>query len=71
MCLATPAKIISLNGDIARVDLNGIEFDVYVSFLEAPAVGDWVVVHTGVALSKVDKEQLDFWNKSGGHDELS
>jgi hydrogenase expression/formation protein HypC len=61
MCLAVPTQILSLNGDMAKVELDGIQFEVNISFLETPIVGDWVIVHAGVALSKVDQETLDFY----------
>ncbi|TNE99575.1 MAG: HypC/HybG/HupF family hydrogenase formation chaperone [Deltaproteobacteria bacterium] len=71
MCLATPARLIEINGDNARVNLSGIEFDVSVAFLDNPNIGDWVIVHAGVALSKVDQDHLDFWKSTGEQDELS
>lgn len=71
MCLAVPTQILSLNGEMAKVELDGIQFEVNISFLEIPIVGDWVIVHAGVALSKVDQETLEFYqNQSGADHEL-
>lgn len=68
MCLATPAQILSITEETARVDLNGIKFDVNVSFIDEPKINDWVIVHAGVALSKVDDDYLNFWNQGGYHE---
>lgn len=56
MCLALPAKIIAIDGEEARVDLDGVETPVSLAFLEGVSVGDFVIVHVGFALSRVDPE---------------
>lgn len=68
MCLAVPTQILSLNNDMAKVELDGIQFEVNVSFIESPVIGDWVIVHAGVALSKVDQETLEFYQNQNGDD---
>lgn len=56
MCLAVPAKILHLIDDKhARVDFGGIEKEIDVSLIEAPKVNEWVIVHVGVALNKIDE----------------
>ena len=62
MCLAVPARILELGQarpDLATVEVSGIRRSVNVSLLadEGLAVGDWVLVHVGFALSKVDEEE--------------
>lgn len=56
MCLAVPGRIISLEGTRATVDLSGNTIEVDVSLIEDPSVGDWVIVHAGFALERVDEE---------------
>ncbi|MCL8206459.1 MAG: HypC/HybG/HupF family hydrogenase formation chaperone [Actinomycetia bacterium] len=56
MCLAVPGRIVALAGNRARVDLAGNTVEADVSLLESPQVGDWVVVHAGFALEKLDEE---------------
>ncbi len=63
MCLASPAQVIELvdeeNG-LALVDVAGLRRKVNVSLLEDDGgahPGDWVLVHVGFALSKVDEEE--------------
>jgi hydrogenase expression/formation protein HypC len=55
VCLAIPGRIVALEGWTATVDLAGNTLRVDVSLIETPAVGEWVVVHAGFALEKVDE----------------
>ena len=59
MCLAMPARIETLSddGETAVVSLGGVSKEVSVSLVDDLAVGDYVIVHVGYALSKVDPEE--------------
>jgi hydrogenase expression/formation protein HypC len=57
MCLAVPAKIIEINGAIARVDMEGNVREADVSLIENPALGDYVIIHAGFAISKYEPEE--------------
>jgi len=58
MCLAIPAEVTALlPHDMARVTLDGVSKDISIALLEDVAVGDYVVVHVGYALSKIDQEE--------------
>ncbi|MBL6946596.1 MAG: HypC/HybG/HupF family hydrogenase formation chaperone [Rhodospirillales bacterium] len=58
MCLAIPARVMSIDDqELATVDIGGVQKDVSVSLLEGVEVGDYVIVHTGFALSKLDPEE--------------
>ncbi len=61
MCLAVPGKILSAEdrdgSRVARVQFGGIVRQVYLDFVPEAAVGDFVVVHVGFALSRVDAEE--------------
>jgi hydrogenase expression/formation protein HypC len=66
MCLAIPAKIMSLEGAIAHVDFGqGVLRDVNVSLVEAK-VGEYVLVHAGYAIQVLEEkealETLSLWN---------
>lgn len=65
MCLAVPGKVTSIDGTQADVDFGGVVRKVNVSLVEA-TVGEWVVVHAGFAIEKMDeeeaKETLELWN---------
>ena len=63
MCLAIPSKIIKIDGDMGTVDVDGVKRDVSLLMLEEPQVGEYVIVHAGFALHKIDevtaKDTLD------------
>lgn len=63
MCLAIPAKIISVseNDDalqrMARVDFSGVIKDISLAYLPDAKVNDYVIVHAGLALSILDEDE--------------
>ena len=64
MCLAIPGQVIEFVDDdnrLAKVDVAGVRRNVNVSLLDAEdggaQPGDWVLIHVGFALSKVDEEE--------------
>ena len=55
MCLAIPARIVRLeDGDQALVDVGGIRKQVSVALVDGLAPGDYVIVHDGYALARLD-----------------
>ena len=60
MCLAIPGKILEVEGDDlfrkGRVDFSGIIKEVNLSFVPEAKVGDYVIVHVGMAISRLDEE---------------
>jgi len=60
MCLAIPARVIVMEGaDTARVDLNGNRWKVSTLLLPGTQSGDWVLVHAGFAIQRLDPEQAE------------
>jgi hydrogenase expression/formation protein HypC len=59
MCLAVPAKILSINGDMAVIELGGTQRQASLTLLENPAVGDWVIIHAGFAIEKLSEEDAE------------
>ena len=64
MCLAIPGQIIEVVDEanrLAKVDVAGVQRTINVGLLDADddgaAPGDWVLIHVGFALSKVDEEE--------------
>lgn len=55
MCLAIPAKIIKLEDDMGTIDMEGTQREVSLLLLEEPKIGDYVIVHAGFAIQKVDE----------------
>jgi len=60
MCLAIPARVVELQAnDTAIVDLGGVRKDVSLALVEDVAVGDYVIVHVGYALTRLDPEEAE------------
>ena len=56
MCLAVPTLIKSIDGQNAQVELGGVERTISLVMTPEAKVGDYVIVHTGFALSVLDEE---------------
>jgi hydrogenase expression/formation protein HypC len=65
MCYAVPGKVMSIDKDNALVDYGGVKKTVNISLIESTLVGEYVLVHAGFAIQKVDKsiarESLRAW----------
>jgi hydrogenase expression/formation protein HypC len=59
MCLAIPALIKSINGTDAEVELGGVTYKASIWLTPEAKVGDYVLLHTGYAISVVDKEDAE------------
>ncbi|HHM04301.1 MAG TPA: HypC/HybG/HupF family hydrogenase formation chaperone [Gammaproteobacteria bacterium] len=57
MCLAIPAEVIETDGDNAQVSLGGVKKEVSLALVEDVAIGDYVLIHVGYALNKIDPEE--------------
>lgn len=79
MCLAVPGKILSLAGEdplqrVGRVSFGGVVKEVNLAFVPEAKVGDYVVVHVGLAISTIDEEEanrtLEYFREIGELAEL-
>jgi len=59
VCLAIPAKIVSIEGETGVVDFGGVKQKVRLDLLPDVSVGDHVLVHVGFAIEKIDKEEAN------------
>lgn len=59
MCLAVPAQLVEQKEDEAVVDLHGNRVRVNTLMVPQAAVGDWVLVHAGFAIQRLDQEQAE------------
>jgi hydrogenase expression/formation protein HypC len=59
MCLSVPARIISIEAEMARVSVGGSILTVSLQLVEDVAVGDYVLVHTGFALEKINAAEAE------------
>lgn len=62
MCLAIPGRIVEITdaeNSIAKVEVGGVRRGVNVGMLDDIKVGDYVLVHVGFAMSKIDEQQAE------------
>ncbi|MDY0273838.1 MAG: HypC/HybG/HupF family hydrogenase formation chaperone [Desulfomicrobium sp.] len=58
MCLAIPMEILRIDGQDAEVQVGGVRQMIRLDVIsEDPEVGDYVIVHAGFALNRIDKEE--------------
>lgn len=62
MCLAIPGKVLSISGDepltrLGRIDFSGVIKEASLAYVPEVVVGDYVIIHVGFALSKVDEAE--------------
>ncbi len=60
MCLAVCGKIKSIDIPFASIDIKGVETCVNIDLVENPEKGDYVLVHAGFAIEKVDEEYFNY-----------
>jgi hydrogenase expression/formation protein HypC len=79
MCLAIPGKVVSISGDdpltrMGRIDFSGVIKQASLAYVPEVNVGDYVIVHVGFALSKVDEVEaqkvFEYLKQIGELDEL-
>ena len=59
MCLGVPMKVITIESDTALAEIDGVQREASLMMLDEPvAVGDYVIVHAGFAISKLDQEDV-------------
>ena len=57
MCLAIPAKVIEIDNHMGIIDMEGTQREVSLLLLEDAKVGDYVIVHAGFAIHKIDEAE--------------
>ena len=64
MCLAIPGKITSISGEdallrIGKIDFGGVQKEASLAYVPEAKVGDYVIVHVGFAISRLDEEEAN------------
>lgn len=60
MCLAIPVRVVEmLEGDQALVDVGGVRKGISLALVDGIAVGDYVILHVGYAIQKLDPEEAE------------
>jgi hydrogenase expression/formation protein HypC len=57
MCLSIPAKVLSIEGNLAKVSIGGSVTDASLQLVDDVNVGDYVLLHTGFAIEKIDEKE--------------
>ena len=57
MCLAVPVEVVSIQGSEAEVDIGGVRRKVSITLTPEVKVGDYVLLHTGYAISVIDQAE--------------
>jgi hydrogenase expression/formation protein HypC len=62
MCLGIPGEVVEIltdQTDLAKVDVSGVRRAINIGLLENEALvpGDWVLIHVGFAMSKIDEQE--------------
>ncbi len=55
MCLAIPSKIVDIQSNVATIDVEGVKRQASLMLVEDARVGDYVIVHAGFAIQKLDE----------------
>src|SRR5512141_2442946 len=61
MCLAVPGKVVEITGEaelrMGKVDFSGVQRQACLAYVPEVRLGDYVLVHVGFAISRIDEEQ--------------
>ena len=59
MCLAVPVQVVSVEGNEAQVEIGGVKRKVSIMLTPEVRVGDYVLLHTGYAISVIDEAEAE------------
>jgi hydrogenase expression/formation protein HypC len=59
MCLGIPVKVVEVGGQSAVVEVGGARREISLLLLDGVAPGDWVILHAGFAIQKLDEEEAE------------
>jgi len=67
MCLAIPGKIVSIDGNTAIVDFDGIQQKIIIALILNPEIGKYVIIHAGYAIEQMEEkdalEAIEQWKE--------
>lgn len=59
MCLGVPMRVVSTDGDVAVCEIDGVKREASLMMVEGVGVGDFVLIHAGFAIEKLDQEDAE------------
>ncbi len=57
MCLAVPGEVLSISGSRALINTMGVKKEVSIALVEDVKIGDYLIIHAGCAISKIDEQE--------------
>lgn len=57
MCLAVPMRVLEISGEMGRVEAGGISREICLVLLQEVEIGDFVLVHAGFAIERLDQSE--------------
>jgi hydrogenase expression/formation protein HypC len=57
MCLAVPMRVVEIEGPVAQVEEGGVRRAARVDLIDGVKVGDYVIVHAGIAIERLEPEE--------------
>ena len=59
MCVGLPARVEEINDGIAKVNVSGATRDIPTDFITGLAVGDYVMIHAGIAIARITAQEAE------------
>ena len=59
MCLAVPMRVITIEGDVAICEIDGVRREASLMMVDGIAVNDYVLIHAGFAIERIDEEEAE------------
>ena len=59
MCLSIPAKVESIDGEMAQVSVGGARYNASLQLLDDVKIGDFILLHTGFAIQRISPEEAE------------
>jgi hydrogenase expression/formation protein HypC len=56
MCLGVPMQVMSIDGEMAVCEIDGVRREASLMMVDGIAIGDFVIIHAGFAIEKLDEE---------------
>ncbi|MFH0926123.1 MAG: HypC/HybG/HupF family hydrogenase formation chaperone [bacterium] len=57
MCIGIPGEVLEVNGQIAQISVGGVIKEVLLDLVEDITIGNYVIIHAGFAIQKLDKDE--------------
>lgn len=59
MCLGVPMRVMSIDGELAQCEIDGVRREASLMMVDGVETGDYVIIHAGFAISKLDEDDAE------------